>query len=302
MAGVSLAEWRVLERLVLSDPAGTRFVVEAVRGIWAGTPVFEAWQHRLLPVAIVHGLGGANVGAVTRFSWLAVLGANVLLAGLAWRRSAPPDVALALRRTACWGLAHFVLAYKLEYPWDGIDVVLFLAFGHWARGGGSLRRAAPLLALGTLNHETILYMPMWYLASRERTTRHAALGAAAGIFAVVLGARAAFYRGRPDLPGQAFEPPLPVVGNPSHVVHNLEQLAFRNWGEGKWPLTLGFVGAVIAFGVLAMRAETRRAGAWSLLVLAAVFVFGYVNETRLYLPLAAFWTTYGLRESRRGSE
>ncbi len=34
---------------------------------------------------------------------------------------------------------------------------------------------------------------------------------------------------------------------------------------------------------------SRRAAIWTLIGIATIFAFGYINETRHYLPLIAFW-------------
>lgn len=290
LAWLSVAEWKIFQRLLFSDPAGTNFVLESVRGVLAGTPISKSWQHRFLAPLLVSVFGGARLEAVEIFYGVTLLSANVLLFALLRRRGAA--IADAMLAVVCLGLAHFVLAYKLEYPWDGIDQIVFIVFGAWAAQEGKLVATAPLLLIGAFNHETILYVPLWYLLSGDRKEKLAAVGSAALVGGVILAMRAVFYRGRPDLPGQVFEPSAPVIENHVHVTHNLRMLLVDNWGAGRAHVSVGLLAAIAGFAWMAARAETRRAAVWSLVVLATIVCFGYVNETRHYLVLVAFWTAY----------
>jgi hypothetical protein len=284
---LSFAEQTILDRLLYTANASTAFVVESVRGVLAGTPVSKSWQHRFLGPLFVSALGGANLEAVERFAALTLLAANVTLLALLWRRA--PSAVLAV---VCLGLARFVLAYTLEYPWDGIDQILFVTFGAMAHDGKKLRAAAPLLVVGAFNHETILYVPLWYVLSSDRKERVAGAVVAALLGAVILAVRAVFYVGQPDLPGQIFEQALPVLGNHFHVAHNLRMLFLDDWRTGRAHIALGFFAAVTTLAWLAMRTSLRRAAVWTLIVIGTVVCFGYVNETRHYLVLAAFWIAY----------
>lgn len=287
---LSVAEWKALERLLYADPNSTAFVVESVRGVMAGTPISRSWQHRFLGPLLVTALGGADAVTLARAGLLLLAAANLLLFALLVRRGA--SLGAVVRTVAVYGVARFVLAYKLEYPWDGIDQLLFLAFGAWVAGGGTLRRWWPLLVVGLFNHETILYVPVWYALGRDRGQRLDALLSAVALGGGALALRQAFYRGRPALADQVFEEPLPVLDNHFHVTHNLGQLFVHDWGSGRAHIAMGFLAAVLSFAWMCTRAELRRAASWSLVVLATIMCFGYVNETRHYLILVAFWTAY----------
>jgi hypothetical protein len=300
LSWLSLAEWKIFERLLYSDPASAGFVVESVRGVLAGTPVSKSWQHRVLAPLFVVALGGARLEAVERFFGLTLLLANLLLFVLLRRRAAPlVDAVLAV---VCLGLAHFVLAYKLEYPWDGIDQLIFVAFGAWAAQDKKLLPLTPILLLGTFNHETILYLPLWYVLSPERKQQIAAIGSAAVMGSVILATRAAFYAGQPNLPGQVFEPLSPVIGNHLHVMHNLRALVVDNWLAGRAHISVALLATTASFVWLALCSQLRRAAVWSLVVVATIVCFGYVNETRHYLVLVAFWVPYAWLRLRTNKE
>jgi len=270
-----------------------------VTGVLHGTPVSKSWAHRWLAplgVTALERLTGDRLGALKLFGALMLAAANVLLFRIA-RRNGPTQ---ALAAVACFGFAHALLMYKLEYPWDGIDIVLFLAFGSLVAAGGELVQASPLLLLGTFNHETILYVPLWYLL--EPLERPAAprllrrwLTAGALLVALegsILALRSWLYVGRPNGPGHVFEPAVPLIDNHEHVVHNLRQLLRVNWHEGRGFISIGVLLATAWFCAATRDASLRRAAVWSLIVLATIVCFGYVNETRHYLLLVAFWFAY----------
>jgi hypothetical protein len=100
------------------------------------------------------------------------------------------------------------------------------------------------------------------------------------------------YVGRPSAKNLVFERPVPVLENHLHVWHNLQQWFWFDWREGRVFIAAG-VSSVVAWWFWQLRRrELRRAAIWSLAVFASIIAFGYVNETRHYLLLAAFWFGY----------
>jgi len=299
---LSLGEWRVLRQLAFQLPASLEFVLVNVQGVLVGTPVSKSWQQRFLApgcVAALDTLTGSRLHSLMLFALLSLLAANLLLFALMRRKGASSLQSLYI--VIAFGFTHLVLAYRLEYPWDALDGLLFLLFGYHASRQRALLAFTPWLLLGALNHETVLYIPAWYLLAavdrarpfsevkRDALTAVACLAAIGG---AILYLRDRFYRGKPDLPPQSFEPSLPVIGNHQHVVHNLNQLLRVDWHAGRGFISLGFLGAT---GLLLWLALTRKhltAAWWSLGVLVSIVVFGYVNETRHYLILVAFWFAY----------
>jgi hypothetical protein len=299
VVALSAVEHVVLERLLFRAPGSVEFVAESVRGILSGTPVYKAWQQRLLgplAVAALDALVHDTALALHLVRGVTLVAANLLLYALLRRRGAR----LAPCAVVLFAAARVISVYRLEYPWDGIDAILFVVAGDWAARDGRLRALAPVLAIGVLNHETVLYLPLFALfAPLERGARRELPTAAA--VALVLGAitvavRHVLYRGQPALPGQTFEPTTPVVSNPIHVAHNGRALFVWNWQPGgHYLVSIAFIVGTALLVWLAMRARTRRVAVWSLCVLATIVCFGFVNETRLYLPLYAFVIAYAWR-------
>ena len=300
---LTLGEIRLVDRLLFSQPAESEFVLRNIAGVLAGTPMWKAFQSRLLGPAMVAALDavtGDRVRSLRLFGQLALAASNLLLFCLVRRRGGRSVTALLA--VVCFGLVRVLLTFKLEYPWDGLDVLLFLAFGHWASIDGSLVRFSPLLLVAAFNHETALYIPLWYLLvpldGPERATRGSresliAVASMAVVAAFIVGLRNHLYVGRPAAPGQAFEPATPLIGNPMHLAHNLRQFFLEDWKA----VTRVFISATLlaALGALVLNVKRKvrvRASVWSLCAIACIFLFGYVNETRLYLPVVAFWFSH----------
>jgi hypothetical protein len=288
---LTLGEWRIFDRLLFSPGEERDFVVGAVQGILDGRPAFEAWQQRLLGPGIVllfEQAGLSRLGALRLLFALGLLSANALLLWIARARGARAGALLL-----GFGLARLLLAYHLEYPWDAIDVLLFMAFGSWAAQPRALVALVPLLLVGSFNHETVLFIPLWLLLAGPRRARLFGALAALASAGLIIALRSAFYLGAPpEAAHQSAEASLPLLGNHVHILHNLRQLFVANWLHGRIFLSLSFFGALGACAWLARAGRTRVAARWTLCVLAAIACFGYVNETRLYLPLLAFWFAY----------
>jgi hypothetical protein len=339
LAALTLGECLVFQRLLFQDREEYEFVLASISGVLSGYPVSKSWQHRFLGPWLVRALDpmtGSALGSLELFTWLALLLANVLLFVLLQKRGASPT--RSYFAVCCFVLAHALFSYRLEYTWDGIDALLFMSFGFWVARGGPLWALIPLLLVGTLNHETALYIPFWYVLaalpwpsascrkfvpglvvspvgemverhgetsqapSRTRYGRNLAarartlLGAGATL-AAMLGAiwalRERYYIGNPHLPGQAHEEQTPLISNHLHIAHNLNQLLIADWYKGR-----AHISATIWLAIALLTRElvnnTRHALAalWTLCAFATIVCFGYVNETRHYLLLMAFWFAY----------
>jgi hypothetical protein len=302
------AEALLFDHLLFQRSVHHEFVLTAIEGVLTGRPVSESWQHRIMGpfiVALLGHLTPTRLDALRLFSAMTVIGANLLLMGIVRRKGG--SVAHGLTAIVAFGTLHLLLLYRIEYPWDGLDVLGFLFFGYWAYRRGSLGPLGPLLLVGALNHETVLYIPFWYMLGwldtiGSRPTARASprwrecLGAAVAallIAAVVVGLRRWLYIGKPELAGQVFEIATPVIGNHLHVAHNVERFLRADWSAARTWHTAALLFGFAALAALALHRRLYRATMWSACVLLSVFCFGYLDETRHYLSLMAFWFGYG---------
>jgi hypothetical protein len=296
---LTLGEARLFNRLLYVDQFQYGFVLANVDGVLSGKPVSKSWQQRVLTPLGVRALDGwthERLLSLKLFGALLLTAANLALFWIARRRGNPARSAFCV--TAAFGLVHLLLLYKLEYPWDWLDVLLFLAFGASAARGRTLLQNWPWLVLGTLNHETILYVPLWYsLAAldepeRPRKQTLLAVGVLLAMSAAIIGLRASLYVGPAALPGTTPETATPLIENHWHVLHNLQQWFWYDWREGRTFISASLTVCVAWLAWQLRSPQLRRAAAWSLLVLISIVCFGYVNETRHYLVLIAFWFAY----------
>jgi hypothetical protein len=302
LALLSLVECQFIVGALLRKRDQVEFVLANVEGILTGNAVWKSSQHRLLGPALLRALEGLTDDPVRALGWflgLAIFAENLLL----WRilRGKQSSHGVAIAGVVAFGLVHFLSLYKLEYPWDSIDVLLFTGFGYWASQQARLGALSPLMLIGLFNHETVLYIPLWCaLAVTDRALpsarrqRELLLGVTAFVacFAGILALRELLYVAPGALPRRAAESVTPWLENPFHLRHNLTQFWLKNWAAGRAWISLSLLLTLLALAALLRSARWARAALWSLLVLLTVFCFGYVNETRLYLPLIAFWFGY----------
>lgn len=303
---LTLAEIRLFDHLLFQRRTDYEFVLTSIDGVLSGTPVSKSWQQRVLGPAAVAALGAltpSRFDALRLFAALMIAGANALLFAIVRRKGG--SAALALLATIGFGIGHLLLLYRLEYPWDGIDVLLFLSFGFAVHEGARLASLVPLLLVGAVNHETVLYIPLWYALSAALARAGRApfidkklgppLLALALLSTAIAGLRHWLYVGRPDLPGQVFEMATPVLGNHLHVGHNIRTFLAADWRAGTTFFTAAFMTGLTLLVALAARRGFMLGALWSVVVIASVFCFGYLNETRHYLSLLAFWFGHGMR-------
>jgi hypothetical protein len=118
------------------------------------------------------------------------------------------------------------------------------------------------------------------------------MGVAAAIAGFVFWVRGALYIGPPRVAGEIAAGAVPVLGNEVHLSHNVGQFFVHNWAGGRTFITIGLLSGLAALAVCKRQGNRTVAVWWSLAVVGTIFCFGYVNETRLYFPLLAFWCVY----------
>lgn len=304
---LTLGEMRLFDRLLYDDASQFGFVLQNVDGVLQGRPVSKSWQQRFLAPALVVTLDHVTHDRLQSLRWffgLCALLANWVLFGL-WRARGVAS-AHAVLAVVCFALVRVLFTFRLEYPWDGVDILLMLGFGFGFGRGRTLAQLWPLLPLGVLNHETILYAPVYDLLAAclpPRSWRRAlrALGWLVACGACIYALREHFYLGRPNWPGQEFEHATPLIENHWHVWHNLRQWFWVDLLEGRVFISASLTSVVLLLLWAALRSPAQRVAAvWSLGVLASIVCFGYVNETRHYLLLIAFWFAYAAARFERG--
>jgi hypothetical protein len=295
---LTLGQMRLFDRLLYSDASQYGFVLQNVDGVLKGRPVSKSWQQRFLAPGLVVALDRVTHDRLQSLRWFMGLccgAANRGFFALCRARGWLPGHALLA--VLCFALVRLLYTFRLEYPWDGVDILLMLGFGFGFGRGYTLAQLWPLLLPGVLNHETILYAPLYELFAAAMAPRSWRRALRAGLWliacsACIYGLRERFYLGQPNWPGQEFEHATPLLQNHLHVWHNLRQWFWLDLWEGRIFISLSLSCAVLWLCRALIRPTLRVAALWCLCVLASVVCFGYVNETRHYLLLIAFWFAY----------
>jgi hypothetical protein len=69
-------------------------------------------------------------------------------------------------------------------------------------------------------------------------------------------------------------------------------LFIEDWSSGKAHIAATLLVLLALLAGLVIVGKRLRAAVWTLCAFVSVVYFGYINETRHYLPLIAFWFAY----------
>ena len=247
-------------------------------------------QYRVLAPFLVQAVFNPQTDAAIRTAYVlahaVALPAMFAALFLYWRRWVSDVAALAgvLFVAAYSPLMFAVYGLSLNNP---LEVILLCAGLLWLLSGRDGIVFAVIVAIGTLNRETAVILPIAYVCLRWRNTRRLRLFLCAGGYflawaAVFVGVRA-------------------VIG---HVPDQITVAdVFKANTSSPWHMTnaainLGVtvpVWVLAALGVRGADARLRRIALAGLPYAALFAVFGLWNETRLLLPLFALWMPFALR-------
>lgn len=314
---LSLGQYRLSERLLFASEYHTNFVLLNVEGVVSGQPAGRVFQNRLLGPYLVMGLAQlldrSLLFALKLYTLIMTVLANLLLGTLIYLRlrehadehAEKRAVVLAVTAVALFVLLRLLYLYLLEYPWDLIDALIFMLFGYWA-ARRQPRWLLPLLFLVSLfNRETCLFLLLWFVlealfgrktglvvdSTSGRVDWRQLLTAVFLLLATLLfiyGMREWLFIAPTAVAGVDLD--AAQLGNNWNLTHNVNQFLRINWQS-----SLLFVNASLITAVLLLVLAFKRfpvAALWTACWLASIFAVGFINETRLYTPLFAFWLVY----------
>jgi hypothetical protein len=319
---LSLGEYRLMERLLFASEYHTNFVLLNIEGVVTGHPIGRAFQNRLLGPYIVKGIAqlmsSSLFFALKLYTLLMVTVGNLLLGGLLYHhfRKMPSDrteyraILIALTAVALFGLLRLLLLYYLEYPWDYIDALLFMLFGYWV----VVRQPKWLLLLlfltALLNRESCLFILLWFMLESIWGTNRPSFAAKIeggsplkridwrkfflagltflGTVIIIYGIREWLFIA--PTPVEGLDLDVEQLGNNWNLAHNVNQFLLYNWRSTLLFINLALLTAVVFLALIFRRYPV--AAIWTVCWIASIFAFGFINETRLYIPLIAFWIVY----------
>ena len=298
---LALWQFQIFSTTWFEDESFYGFVIENIEGVLERQPTGRVFQNRLLAPAIVSGVAALFeidlLLAYQGFIRSSLIITNLLLYSLIWLKW--QHLPSALLAVLTFSVARFLLLYRLEYPWDQLDIILFMLFAYWAFKNSSWWWLIPIYVLALFNRESVLYIALWLLLSQIWNIQFGLInwkkftlflfifGLTAGaIFAI----REILFLGPPN--GTTFTDfDKPLIGNHWNLAHNWEKFTNLNWQSDMYLVSLTLGGCILILGWLLWNGKMP--AFWSLCILATIFAFGFINETRNYLGLTSFWFVYG---------
>jgi len=311
VALASLLEYRSTLRFHL-DPAIQTSMVATAWGVVTGEPHWAGYQSRLLGPWLVRGLSatgcfGEGMNGFGR-AFLALLliltvAKNLTLTGVALRLHRSARVALSRTLVA---ITAFTILQVPEwlYLWDYLDVIVFTLFLYGTLTRKGILYFCLLFAAAILNRQSGLFIAAWLLLDgvfcRSPSTgrldwltskTNSVVGAGllvAGLLLIHCEQKWLLVR---EI-AQADNPAFAAEGT-FHLGRNLSTIG-RHVLSPNW--TLGFLPGLLSLGTLAglilfLRKADDLMTKHSLLLIAmlcSVFLFGLVNETRVFAMFVPF--------------
>lgn len=278
----------------------------AARGVVIGQPHWRAYQNRLLGPHIIEVLawlsGSYRVGFFM-FAGISLYAVKALWCAAVYRLTAD-------RRAAVYSVIGFSALFLLLqdrhwlYPWDFLDTLIFsgLAYCMW-----TTRRILPLVLLffaALFNREAALFIPLWLVLDGVRfinkqgwfSLEVASSGKIAGGSLLLVGGAAVTKLVRDALfvtshhPTTGLDEAHALIGNHIYFGRNLADFFVGNLMN----LDYAFVTALIVGFLLLLARRWQRTNHQArvtvllLVMLMNVFVFGLINETRMFLMFIPF--------------
>jgi len=300
---ISIALCRLV--LLFFLPANYARVVELSLGVTKGHPEFTNWQSRVLGPYIIKVFTFGSLD-YARAHILFQIVSVAIAAFLCWRlgrKYGGSDQSALLALTLFAMSFALLLSRPWLYSWDFIDMIVFILFIDFVLSGMSLRWFIGLFAVAILNRVSAVFIALWlildplviffyqrqYKLPSPPLDWHRML---AGGICIAAGFLTMELLERNLLVEASFS-----ENHDINLAANIFQLWVWLWKPTRpdaiqfWFLVPGFLTMVAALGACVVRLNPQRYLALYLVELsfiASIFVFGYILETRLYLPLIPF--------------
>jgi hypothetical protein len=312
---LAIAQFRLVMFVFGGEQMGR--CIAAARGVVDGTPHWRIYQSRILAPYLIDALAHVlpSFGSAYVLFCIAMLTACGLISARIGDR-------VAGRAGAVAALLAFHVAFALLlarpwlYAWDFGDALVFLVVVDLVVAERPWRSALPVLAIGLFNHEIANFIAIWIVADavarwlaggrkRALAWKQIAAGAACLIvsFAVVDVVRSALLV--EEIGPKLFADAPADMGSSFYFTlgHNLDwlgQIVTHFDYSFSILVPVGVVAAVAVCVVLGVREPARLGGlaAMYLAIIASLFAFGVLLETRIYIvliPLVVLVTARAVR-------
>lgn len=273
------------------------YLMEAMDGIWRGTPHWRAYQNRLLAPLIYLGLD-----RLTDQAYLILVQTGLFALGMtlyAMLRQRGVDTLAAVGWVCLAALIWLLEQHNSFYLWDLIEAGWLLCLVYAALQGQLQRWIYPLFVVALFNRESVVFVALAWLVSGavllsqgnpqgKRRLGQASLMLVVSVLFVELTRKWLFQHSI-----------LSGVGlDDAHAQFENHWQWATNWGvlvnqlRSATPLLLILLWYALTFGQMVHNGQARRnadligVGVALLVYFASIFVFGALLEMRLYQPFA----------------
>ena len=307
---ISFAEFRILYFVHQSN---IEELANQAYGVVIGKPHWRAFSNRLLGPHLVYliSLSGLSFkGSLIVFHLVAIVTVNALLfyvlfhlTNRSYRRSL---IALAL-----FDLSLALIQGKWHYTWDYIDLFVFTLFLHGVYSSKNTLYFGAIFLLGILNRESALFISLWLiidafkyapvesgflkvkllLHNKWRLIMGASLLIGGAVYTKLI---RSYMFVESSSPTVGFDEQNQLLGNQLKPLFNIEKF-FSNFLSPVDVAVSLFIIAIFVFLIAMLhraREETVKLVILLIAVIASIFMFGTINETRQFtivLPFLLFF-------------
>jgi hypothetical protein len=295
--------------------------VQRSLGVATGHPEWMVFQSRVLGPYIIKALSFSLAkNYSTAYVWFQII-TVAIAAFLCWRlgRKYGGDDQSALQALMVFVICFvWLLSPPLPMSWDIIDIIVFIVFIDFILSGSSLPWFVGLFAISILNRDSACFIALWlildalicfvfsrrYNLSKTPFDWHRLF---AGAICIGVGLIIAEFLKQnllveemgpklipnsPTAPGSRYNVGLfRNIDFLRHVLFNYQIQLFQFW------LVAPFIAAVITLGAKLVRLDPQRYLSIYLIelsILAVLFSFAAINETRVFFILIPFVVLWGI--------
>lgn len=303
---ISFAEFRTLYLIHLIN---IDELANQIYGVLTGKPHWRSYSSRLLGPHLVYVIslfGFSLKSSLIIFHILAIITVNallfyvlLLLTGRAYRR--------CLISLVLFGFSLILIQHQWHYTWDYIDLIVFTLFLYGVYSSKTTAYFCLVFLLGILNRESALFIALWLVIDafkyaslesgglRFKLSLHNKWRLLVGASLLIGGAIytkmiRSYMFVESSSPAVGLDEKHRLLGNHTKPLFNIEKFFSNFLSPLELPVSL-FIIAIFVFVVSMLhkaREETIKSAVLVVIMIASIFTFGTINETRQFTMVLPF--------------
>ncbi len=303
---ISFAEFRTLYFIHLVN---IEELANQIYGVVIGKPHWRSYSSRLLGPHLVYLISLSDFSlksSLIIFHILAIITVNallfyvlLLLTDRAYRR--------CVTSLVFFGLSLILIQHQWHYTWDYIDLIVFTIFLYGVYSSKSTPYFCLVFLLGILNRESVLFIALWLIIDafkyasvengfpRFKLSLHnkwrLLVGASLLIGGAVYIKMIRSYRFiESSSPAVGLDEEHRMFGNHTKPLFNIENFFSNFLSPLELPVSLFILGILLFIISMLHRAreETIKLSILVVIMVASIFTFGTINETRQFTMVLPF--------------